>query len=172
MAGAPRAALLQPLPWGGCQGDEGGGVCKVTLRSPFPGRRARECRSQAGPSIPDLRSPALVPGHAQVPALGQPLFCCFWVFLIFPSSKFVGAGWCALPRRALPAEGARSPVSPGRPPSHSPTWMYAIFARAHSLRPGHGVATAPLPSPARRGGTTSRQDTSGRPGGPRRDWRD
>lgn len=30
--------------------------------------------------------------------------------------------------------------------------MYAIFARAHSLRPGHGAATATLPSPARERG--------------------
>lgn len=29
-----------------------------------------------------------------------------------------------------------------------PSWMYAIFALARSLRPGHGAATAALPSPA------------------------
>lgn len=57
------------------------------------------------------------------------------------------------PFRALPAGGGAAPPTrtPDLAPSLSPTWMYAIFARAHSLRPGHGAATATLPSPTAEG---------------------
>lgn len=147
---------------------------KVTQRSPLPRRQVRGCRSYAGPSIPKSGVPCPAPEHAQVPALGHPLFCCFFffcvLFLFFPVSLWELG--CAHSRGARSQRRGRGPrYSLAVAPSHRPTWMYAIFARAHSLRPGHGVATAPLPSPVRRGGTASQQDISGRPGGPRRDWR-
>lgn len=68
-----------------------------------------------------------------MPALGHPLFCCFLFFLFF-SSKFVGAGWCSRPHGALPAEGARSPVSPGRRPQPQ-SYLDVRHLRPHSLTP-------------------------------------
>lgn len=172
MAGAPRAALPRPLPWGGCQGD--GGACKVTLQSPLPRRQTGGCRSHVGSSIPDLRYPALLQDTHRCLLWGTR---CFVVFLWFGCFSFflvslweLGGAHSRIARSRRRGRGPRYPLAVA--PSHSPTWMYAIFARSHSLRPGHGVATAPLPSPVRRGGTASPQDTSGRPGGPRRDWRD
>lgn len=105
---------------------------------------------------------------------GAPVVLLFFffcvLFLFFPVSLWELG--CAHSRGARSQRRGRGPrYSLAVAPSHRPTWMYAIFARAHSLRPGHGVATAPLPSPVRRGGTASQQDISGRPGGPRRDWR-
>lgn len=104
--------------------------------------------------------PCPVPGHAQVPALGHPLFCCFFVvWMFFFPSKFVGAGWCALPRRALPAEGARSPISPGgrpqpqsyldvrhlRPRSLTPAWAWRRHSPLALAGPAGGTAAGKTP---------------------------
>lgn len=169
----PRAALPLPLLSGGYQGARGWGVTKSPSSLPSQGGKCEGAGPTQGPPYRNLGSSALAPEHAQVPALGHPLFCWFFlcfVFIFFPVSLWELG--CAHSRGARSRRRGRGPrYSLAVAPSHRPTWMYAIFARAHSLRPGHGVATAPLPSPVRRGGTASQQDISGRPGGPRRDWR-
>lgn len=166
--GRPPAA--PPLGW--VPGDQEVGSCKVTPRSPLPGRRARGFRSHAGPSIPKSGVPFPSSRTRTGACPGAPVVLLFFcvLFLFSPVSLWELGG--AHSRGARSRRRGRGPrYSLAVAPSHRPTWMYAIFARAHSLRPGHGVATAPLPSPVRRGSTTSPQDISGRPGGPRRDWR-
>lgn len=166
--GRPPAA--PPLGW--VPGGPGMGSYKVTQRSLLPGRQVRGCRSYAGPSIPKSGVPCPSSRTRTGACSGAPVVLLFFcvLLLFFPVSLWELG--CAHSRGARSRRRGRGPrYSLAVAPSHRPTWMYAIFARAHSLRPGHGVATAPLPSPLRRGGTASRQDISGRPGGPRRDWR-
>lgn len=130
--GRPTAA--PPLGWVP-GGRWGGAACKVTLQSPLPGRQTGGCRSHAGPSIPDLRYPALLQDTHRCLLWGTRcfvVFCGLGVF--FFSSKFVGAGWCALPRRVLPAEGARSPISPGGRPQPQ-SYLDIRHLRPRSLTP-------------------------------------
>lgn len=151
--GRPPAA--PPLGWVPV-GRGGVAACKVTLQSPLPGRQTGGCRSHAGPSIPDLRYPALFQDTHRCLLWGTR---CFVVFLWFGCFSFLVSLWelggahSRVARSRRRGRGPRYPLAVA--PSHSPTWMYAIFARAHSLRPGHGVATDPLPSPVRRGGTAA-----------------
>lgn len=130
--GRPPAA--PPLGW--VPGGPGMGSYKVTQRSPLPGRQVRGCRSYAGPSIP--KSGVLCPSSRTRTGAcsGAPVVLLFFcvLFLFFFSSKFVGAGLCTLPRRALPAEGARSPVFPGRRPQ-PPSYLDVRHLRPRSLTP-------------------------------------
>lgn len=132
MADAPRAALPWPLPWGGCQGDGGGVQSHPTVSPPREANRRMQVPRRSLHTGSEVPCPA--PGHAQVPALGHPLFYCFLWFGFFFPSKFVGAGWCALPRRALPAEGARSPISPGGRPQPQ-SYLDVRHLRPLSLTP-------------------------------------
>lgn len=112
--GRPPAA--PPLRWVPGGRGRGGRRAKSPYSLPSQGGKQED----AGPSIPDLRYPALLQNTHRCLLWGTRCFVvflwfgCCWFF--FFSSKFVGAGWCALPRRALPAEGARSPISPGGRP--------------------------------------------------------
>lgn len=167
--GRPPAA--PPLGWVPV-GRGGGGVqSHPTVSPPREANRRMQVPRRALHTGSEVPCP--VPGHSQVPALGHPLFCCFFVvWMFFFPSKFVGAGWCALPRRALPAEGARSPISPGGRPQPQ-SYLDVRHLRPRSLTPAWAWRRhSPFALAGPAGWHGSRQDTSGRPGGPRRDWRD
>lgn len=144
----PGPPSPRPLPWGGVQG-EGMGAEK-SAPPPLPSQEARarvrvhRCPASRGVGVPSPPSWVAPPPLHRLRALGHP----------FSRGKFVGAPPCALPSARSRPEGTRHPPPAPRtlPPSLSPTWMYAIFALAHSLRPGHGAATATLPSPTGEGG--------------------
>lgn len=90
--------------------------------------------------VPSLFSWGAPPLLHRLPCAQAPFF----------SRQVCGSPAVCPPFRALTVRGGAAPPHPTPrtwPPGLSPTWMYAIFARAHSLRPGHGAATATLPSP-------------------------
>lgn len=70
----------------------------------------------------------------------------------FPPGKFVEAGPDALfPCALLAGGGASPPPPPGPRPQPQPLPGCTPSSPAHSLRPGHGAATATLPSPTEEG---------------------
>lgn len=126
--------------------------------------------SEGEGGVPSFSSRGAPPQLHRLPAPGHP----------FSPGKFVESLSGALPHAHKQPEGARHSTLPPQnppptartwPPSLSPTWMYAIFALAHSLQPGHGAATATLPSPTWEGEEGKEgKGIKSQPGGPRRDW--
>lgn len=123
---------------------------KVRPTPPFPPQEARvRGQSPHGVLHPGVwGSPASSPG-----ALPRRCTGCLRSGILFleaslwEPNRMPSLGGAPSPRGRAPPPTPRT-----LPPSLSPTWMYAIFARAHSLRPGHGAATATLPSPTGEGG--------------------
>ena len=144
----PGPPSPRPLPWGGVPEGRGGGRGEKSPPHPqsFPGRPGRPCGVHLGPfisgcgGVPSLFSWGAPPLLHRLPCARAPFF----------SRQVCGSPAVCPPFRALTVGGGAAPPHPASrtwPPGLSPTWMYAIFARAHSLRPGHGAATATLPSP-------------------------
>lgn len=117
----------------------------------FPQEARARVRSPPGSFIPGCWGPQpLLLGRTRT---ATQVVCARAPWL---SRQVRGSPAACPPFRALAAwGGGRGLPTPTRgpcPPSPSPTWMYAIFARAYSLPPGHGAATATLPSPTGGGG--------------------
>lgn len=128
MAGEPQAALpaAPPLGWGAKGGSRGSGE-KSPPQPPFPPQKARE-------PMQNLQG-ALHSGVWGTPAsslrahrLPRASF--------FSSKQVCGSPAACPPFHALTVEGGAPPPPRTWPPSLSPTWMYAIFARATHSGPG------------------------------------
>lgn len=143
----PGPPSPRPLPWGGVrQGRDGGRGGKVRPTPAFP---TQEARARVPSPLGALRagvwgSPASSPGAHPRCYTGCPRSGT----LFLQASLWQPSRVPSLPRaHSRRGRGTPPPTPRTWPPGLSPTWMYAIFARAHSLRPGHGAATATLPSP-------------------------
>lgn len=156
----------RPLPGVGCQG-RGMGEWEEKSASPLaplpsPGGEGARAESARGPALGGVGVPSLFSWGAQVAALGHP----------FSPGKFAGAQPPALSSARSRSKGARPPHPPADlAPSLSPTWMYAIFARATHSGPGMAPPRPLCPRRGERGEKAKGERKKRRPGGPRRDRR-
>lgn len=160
---SPRPPSPRPLPWGGVQKEGAGVVGRKVRPNPhsLPRRRGSPCRICRGPFIFGCGGPQ--------PLLLGRTGCLRHPF--FPRGKFVGAQPHALPSLRSRSKGARPPPPRTWPPSLSPTWMYAIFARATHSGPGIAPPQPLCPRQQERGERAKGERKKRQPGGPRRDWR-
>lgn len=160
---SPRPPSPRPLPWGGVQkgGSRGSGE-KSPPQPPFPPQKAREPMQNLqgalhfwvwGTPASSLRAHRLPPAP------------------FFSSRQVCGSPAACPPFHALTVEGGAPPPPRTWPPSLSPTWMYAIFARATHSGPGIAPPQPLCPRQQERGERAKGERKKRQPGGPRRDWR-